>query len=164
MQIRPATPADAARISALIMGLSHTFTLRPDGAGAEKFLEGITPAAIAGYLASPEYAYLVAEEEGEMAGTVGVRGNTHLYHLFVHPAFQGRGLSRRLWDAARQAALRAGNPGEFTVNASMYALPIYQRFGFAPTGPRAEMNGVAFTPMKLVLAGEGEPAHAPSDG
>lgn len=151
MRIRPATPADAAAISALIMGFAPTFTVHPDGAGAEEFFAGITPAAIAGYLQSPEYAYLVAEEDGTVAGAVAIRGNTHLYHLFVDPAFQGRGLSRRLWEMAKEAALRAGNPGEFTVNSSLNAIPVYERFGFQPTNARIEMNGIAFLPMKLTI-------------
>lgn len=151
MHIRPATPDDAECISALIVRLSPTFTLHPDGAGAEEFFAKVTPQVIREYLASPEYAYLVAEEEGSLAGVVGVRGNGHLFHLFVEPALQGRGLSRRLWEMAMDAALRAGNPGEFTVNSSLYAEPIYRRYGFVPTGPRVETDGIAFVPMRLVL-------------
>lgn len=151
MHIRPATVGDAAVISALILGVSRFFTLHPDGEGAEAFLATVSAEAIGGYLASPAYAYLVAEEEGVLAGVVAVRDNTHLYHLFVAPAFHGRGLARQLWGAARDAALRAGNPGEFTVNSSIYAIPVYERFGFVPTGPRLEQNGIAFLPMKLVL-------------
>lgn len=151
MHIRPATPADAAAISALIMSVAPAFTVRPDGEGAEEFFAKISPEAIAGYLASPEYAYRVAEEDGALAGVVAIRGNSHLYHLFVSPHFQRRGLARQLWDAAMEAALRAGNPGAFTVNSSLYALSVYERFGFTPTGPRQEMQGIAWVPMKLDL-------------
>ena len=151
MHIRPATPEDAAAISALVMGVSPSFTLRPDGEGAEIFLATLTPGAFGGYLSSPDYAYLVAEEDGALAGVIGIRENRHLFHLFVAAAFQGRGLSRRLWETARDAALRAGNPGEFTVNSSMYAVPVYERFGFVPTDPRVEQHGIAWLPMKLVL-------------
>lgn len=149
MHVRPAEPPDAEGISALIMRVSPTFTVHPDGAGAEEFFAQVAPGAVGACVASEEYAYLVAEEEGVLAGVVGVRGNRHLHHLFVAPEFQGRGLSRRLWEAAMRAALRAGNPGEFTVNASLYAVPIYRRFGFVPTGPRQEAIGIAFVPMKL---------------
>ncbi|HEU4885088.1 MAG TPA: GNAT family N-acetyltransferase [Longimicrobium sp.] len=152
MRIRPATAHDAAAISALILSVSRFFTLHPDGEGAEAFLATVSPEAIAGYLASPAYAYRVAETEGLLAGVVALRDNAHLYHLFVAPAFHGRGLSRQLWDVAREAALRAGNPGEFTVNSSLYAVPVYEKFGFAPTGPRVDEHGIAFIPMKLVLA------------
>ncbi|HEX6368143.1 MAG TPA: GNAT family N-acetyltransferase [Longimicrobium sp.] len=151
MHIRPATPADAAAISALIMSVSPAFTVRPDGEGAEEFFATISPGAIAGYLASPDYAYRVAEEDGALAGVVAIRGGTHLFHLFVSPAFQRRGLSRRLWETALKAAMQAGDPAELTVNSSLYAIPVYEHFGFRPTGPREEKHGVAWVPMKLVL-------------
>ena len=48
MQIRPATLNDADAISALIKSVAHYFTLQPQGQGAEGFLQGIEPAAIAG--------------------------------------------------------------------------------------------------------------------
>lgn len=156
MRIRPATIADAAAISALILGVSPFFTLHPDGEGAEEFLATVGLEAIRGYLASPAYAYRVAVEDGVLAGVVAIRDNAHLYHLFVAPAHHGRGLARRLWDEAREAALRAGNPGAFTVNSSLYALPVYERFGFQPTGPRVDQHGVAYVPMRLVL-------HQPGD-
>ncbi|WP_420126884.1 GNAT family N-acetyltransferase [Longimicrobium sp.] len=151
MHIRPATAGDAAGISALILSVSRFFTLHPDGEGAEAFLANLSPQAIGGYLVSPAFAYQVAEEDGALAGVVAIRDNAHLHHLFVAAAHHGRGLARQLWDAAREAALRAGNPGEFTVNSSIYAIPVYERFGFVPTGPRVEQNGIAFLPMKLVL-------------
>ena len=151
MRIRRATPADAEAISALILGVSGYFTLHPDGVGAEEFLETISPDAIRGYLTSPDFAYRVAEDEGGLGGVVAVRENRHLYHLFVAPSGHRRGLARRLWTGAMEAALRAGNPGEFTVNSTPYAVPVYERFGFVPTGPRVETKGIAFVPMRLVL-------------
>jgi GNAT superfamily N-acetyltransferase len=157
MRIRPATPADAGAISALIHSVSHFFTLHPDGEGAEEFFAELTPEVIGGRLASPEYRYLVAEDEGALAGVVAIRENRHLYHLFVAPDAHRRGLARRLWTTAMNDALDAGNPGEFTVNSSVYAVPVYERFGFRATGPRVETRGIAFVPMKLVLAGAGEP-------
>lgn len=152
MHIRPATPADAGAISALIRAVSHFFTVRPDGEGAEEFFAEITPEAMADRLASPDYRYRVAEEDGALAGVVAIRENRHLYHLFVVPSEHRRGLARQLWTTAMNEALDAGNPGEFTVNSSLYAVPVYQRFGFRATGPRMETKGIAFVPMKLVLA------------
>ena len=88
-----------------------------------------------------------AEADGALVGLVAMRDHSHLYHLFVAPAWQGRGLARALWQQVRQAALEAGNPGRFTVNASVNAVPVYGRFGFVATGPRVEKNGIAFVPM-----------------
>jgi hypothetical protein len=48
-------------------------------------------------------------------------------------------------------ALRAGNPGVFTVNSSVVAVPVYERFGFVMAGARVEKNGGRYVPMKLDL-------------
>jgi ribosomal protein S18 acetylase RimI-like enzyme len=85
--------------------------------------------AIGGYIESG-YRYHIAEEDGELAGVVAVRDNSHLYHLFVSERFQGQGLARRLWEVAKTASLSAGNPGLFTVNSSRYAVGMYENFGF----------------------------------
>lgn len=153
MQIRRATGADAAQISSLIHSLSGTFLLSPDGSGAEPFLDSITEQAVRGYISASNFSYLVAEIDDELVGVVALRDNTHLYHLFITQAHQGKGLGRSLWQSVKQAALRAGNGGQFTVNSSLNAVPVYERFGFIPSGPKFEKNGVAFVPMQWV-AGE----------
>ncbi|MCG8454939.1 MAG: GNAT family N-acetyltransferase, partial [Holophagales bacterium] len=136
--IRPAAPADAQAISELIQRLARFFTLRPDGEGAEAFLETIRPAAIREYLESGEYHFLVAEvgdgAEARLAGVVAVRGTCHLFHLFVSPDFHRQGIASRLWQRAKQAAIRAGNSrGEFSVFSTPYAVPVYESFGFRAT-------------------------------
>lgn len=123
MQIRRADEDDAEAISALIQGLTHCFTLSPDGVGAEAFVDG------------------------RLAGVVAIRDRSHLYHLFVAAEFQKRGLARTLWNHAKQAALLAGSARIFTVNSTPHAEPVYERFGFQATGPRVEANGIAFIPM-----------------
>lgn len=153
MQIRSATDADAAQISSLIRSLSGTFILSPDGSGAEPFLDSITEQAVRGYISASNFSYLVAEIDDELVGVVALRDNSHLYHLFVAQAHQDKGRGRSLWLAVRQAALQAGNGGRFTVNSSLNAIPVYERFGFIPSGPKVEKDGVAFIPMQL-LAGE----------
>jgi GNAT superfamily N-acetyltransferase len=150
LQIRLANPADADPISALITSLAHLFLASPDGNGADQFREAVTPEALALYVARPDVNYLVGEVDGEFCGAVAVFEHRHLRHLFVAPKFQGRGIGGQLWAAARDAALVAGNPGEFTVNASLNAVLVYQRFGFESVGGSAQKNGLIFQPMKLV--------------
>ena len=147
MDITNATVEDALTISRLIGSVARFFTLRPDGAGAEDFLQTISPHAVAAYLTDPRFAYFKAVENGTLAGVVAVRDASHLYHLFVGEAYQRQGLSRQLWDHAR-AAVGAANPGYFTVNSTPYAQPVYERFGFVATGPRVETKGIAFVPMR----------------
>ena len=60
-------------------------------------------------------------------------------------------MARRLWQAVRDASIAGGNTTGFTVNASLYALPLYERLGFVATGPKVEMDGIAFVPMRMAL-------------
>lgn len=149
MEIRTAVTADAEAISALIGSVMHHLTLDPDGVGAERFIETMTPPAIAQAIGAPNMRYLAGIDSGCLAGAVALRDNRHLFHLFVAPAFQRRGYARRLWSVVRDEAIARGNPGYFTVNSSMYAVPLYESLGFCACGERTEMNGIAFLPMAL---------------
>nr|WP_297893633.1 GNAT family N-acetyltransferase [Shewanella sp.] len=51
----------------------------------------------------------------------------------------------------RAASTAEGNPGTFTVNSAVNALPIYQRFGFIAQSDIRERGGIRDIPMQLVL-------------
>ena len=92
--------------------------------------------------------YCKAIADGRLAGVVAMRDHTHLFHLFVDPVFQNQGLSRQLWLHVKAMALSKGHAGGFTVNATIYAMPVYERFGFAATGAKVDKNGISFVPMR----------------
>ncbi|HWX01615.1 GNAT family N-acetyltransferase [Collimonas sp.] len=147
-ELRPAQASDATAISALIRQFTHEFTISADGSGAEQFLASISVEAEAGYISDPRYRYITACVGDVLAGFIAMRDRSHVFHLFVAPQFQRQGMATRLWQAARASA-----PGiqTFTVNSSPAALPVYKRFGFAPTDSRIEMHGICFVPMRLPL-------------
>ncbi len=128
---------------------------------AEEFIvHDIAPPAAATFLAENStegvqgfidsgIVYHVAEIDGVIAGFVAVRDRKHLFHLFVDRAWHRRGIARRLWDVARQAAIDAGGAGCFTVNSSNYAMPVYEKFGFVRTAPTQESKGLRYNPMQL---------------
>lgn len=153
MQVRLATVDDVPRISALIRSLCEPFFLLPGGESAELFLQSIGEAAVQGYVTAQNFCYHVVESEGQLAAVVALRDNSHLYHLFITPGFQGRGMARELWQLVKVQALQAGNPGRFTVNSSLNAVPVYERFGFVATEPVVAKHGVSFQPMVLVENG-----------
>jgi GNAT superfamily N-acetyltransferase len=148
---RKATVSDAEKISELIYSLMHLFFAQPDGKGAEHFLQMSTPTELAVFMAQPNINYLLGEVDGVFCGVVAVRNNSHLQNLYVAPSFQGRGVGKYLWETARDQALAAGNTGEFTVNASMNAVPFYKRMGFESVGDVAMTGGLRFQPMKLSI-------------
>ena len=153
IRVERASITDAPRVSTLIRGLSEPFFLLPCGEGAEPFLTAINEASVRSYILAGNFSYFVAEAEGQLIGVVAMRDNSHLYHLFIEQSFQGKGVARELWHFIKAKAIQAGNPGKFTVNSSLNAVLVYERFGFKVSGPKVEMHGIAFQPMQLVEAG-----------
>jgi GNAT superfamily N-acetyltransferase len=153
MILREAVPEDAVRISELLTGLAEEFIVGEfSDEGRHHLLAHFGVAEMTVRLASAEYRFQVAEIDSALIGVVGVRDQTHLQYLFVSKPYQRAGLARRLWKEARR---QAGNAcGPFTVNASSYAVPAYERLGFTAVGAVQEKNGVRFQPMKWVAGHE----------
>jgi GNAT superfamily N-acetyltransferase len=93
--------------------------------------------------------YRVAEVDGRIAGFIAIRDNKHVFHMFVDKSHHRKGIATALWDAARRAAIEAGNPGLFTVNSSNFALPMYEKLGFVRTADMQQKNGIFYNPMQL---------------
>lgn len=148
MQIRPLIAADLPDCARLLRASALEFIVHespPEGACT--FLRENDEHGLRGYLAAG-HVYHVAVEAGEVAGFVAIRANSHVFHLFVDKRRHGQGLARRLWQAARAAAVERGGDGSFTVNASNYAVPVYEAFGFARVAPTQCVKGLYFNPMR----------------
>jgi ribosomal protein S18 acetylase RimI-like enzyme len=150
--VRPAVSADAEKISTLLVGLSRYFTIDPNGVGAESFLQTMTSDAQRNLIANKDFSFYVAAVGDEVVGVCALKNTSHLYYLFVRKDFQGRGIARQLWDRARSFSPEGGNTKVFTVNSSLYAIPVYEKFGFKVNGERTEIKGIAYIPMRLELS------------
>jgi len=148
MELRLGSPSDATAIARLIASFQSELTDDPSGAGAENYIASVSVEAEQNYLGSERYRYLVALVGEELAGFIAIRDNSHLFHLFVARSHQRSGLARRLWEQARHEAQLQGNPGNFTVNSSLGAVPIYKAFGFVPDGSVTSVDGISFLPMR----------------
>ncbi|SDD13468.1 Ribosomal protein S18 acetylase RimI [Massilia sp. PDC64] len=148
MQIRLLEPADIPAAAALLRRSAEAFFLHESAPeDATDFLAQHDAAGLRRNL-DAGFVYHAAIVDGALAGFIGVRGGTHVFHLFVDAAFQRRGIARALWDVARAAALMPGHPGFFTVNASNFAVPFYESLGFERTAPM-QVDKVRYNPMRL---------------
>lgn len=161
IQIRSATLEDAPALSALICALTREF-IAPELSkeGLNRLLKSMGSGSIRAHIRSG-YRYHVAEEDGRIVGVVGMKENRHLYHLFVASAFQGRGLARALWETAKAASLAAGGSGRFTVNSSLGAVGLYEKFGFIKQSEPVAASGVVYVPMMLELRADRGPRTCP---
>lgn len=146
--IRPLRDDDIPRVAAMLRALALEFIVdefAPEAAST--FLRANDRAGIERNLAHG-MVYHVATIGEELAGFVGMREHQHVFHLFVGKAWHGGGMARALWARARECALAAGGAPPFTINASNFAVPAYERLGFVRTGPVAQVNGVYYNPMQ----------------
>ena len=151
ISIRPALAGDLERISAFLIELSEAFSVgefSPEG--RSRFMAELAPDRLRARLTG-DFRFYLAEDGTQIAGVAAVRGVSHLYYLFVGRTYQRLGLARRLWTRAKDDALRAGNRGRFTVNASNHAVGAYERLGFRRTESTRNADGVLYNPMEFVV-------------
>lgn len=151
--IRYATENDAEAIASLIQGLSHYFLSDPAEVGAEGFLASLSQTAISAYISNPAFCYIVGFLGNELAGVAALRDNKHIYHLFVSSVHHRHSLATQLWQYLKSQAIASGNTAGFTVNSSMFAVPVYAHWGFIPTTTPQAKNGISFQAMHLPILG-----------
>ncbi len=142
-RLRPARASDAAACAALVRALTPGADRQPLPEGLDRFLASIAAPRQAVCIA--EQRYRVAEDaQGRLLGLAALRDPRHLFHLFVAPDWQGRGLGLRLFRAAT-----AGDEHlPLTVNSSLAAVGFYTRLGFRPTRTLQFNDGIHFLPMR----------------
>ena len=83
-----------------------------------------------------------------LVGMLATRCNgDHITLFFVEGAYHRRGIGKALF----ALAVRDNQSGKMTVNSSPYAVRIYPRLGFRPTGTEEVSEGIRFTHMELEL-------------
>lgn len=82
----------------------------------------------------PEAVFLVAETDDEIVGFAEASfENRELEMLYVDPAYQSRGVATLLSDEVERR-LRSRGVGPLYVEASMNAVPFYERVGYERVG------------------------------
>ena len=160
--IRAASVADAEAISALVTPLARYLRDPDTGTQAHAFNATLTPESFAERLADTEFTHFVAEDAGSLVGMIAMRDGSHLHHLFVSRTALRRGIARQLW----VQALRQFGRREYTVNSSVIAVPVYEKFGFVAKLPPQTVKGVRFVPMvrpRMVNKITGDGVAAPTD-
>ncbi len=90
-------------------------------------------------------AFYGAFSAAELIGVLAVRRPQHIGYFFVKAEYQRKGIGRALFETMCLDFERK----EFTVNSSSYAVEIYRKLGFEPTGAEQVESGIRYTPMKF---------------
>lgn len=158
--LRRAEAADAARLAPLALRtfretFLEEFAIPYPAADLAAFEEArFTPAAVAARLAHPEQAFWVVEDDEQLLAYANAGpctlphpevdpGAAELHRLYVGRAAQGRGLGRRLLEAALgwMAAERPGSAWIGVWSGNVKARRLYEARGFAKVGEYDFMVG-----------------------
>ncbi|MCY1448516.1 Acetyltransferase (GNAT) domain protein [compost metagenome] len=147
MQIRKMTHEDLPSANALCLE-AFMLAVAPSlsAQGVETFTKVAAQEALAERMASGNLM-LVCVAEGNLAGLIELKDGRHVTMLFVAPAWQRRGVGKRLVDAALEQA----RDNVVTVRASLSSVAAYEHYGFALAGEVGEIAGLVYQPMEKRL-------------
>ncbi len=152
LEIKTLRIEDCIAASRLINEVAEIF-IAPDFTpkGINHFLAFVRPSTICERLEAGALI-LGAWEAEELVGIIELREGPHIALLFTSLPWQGRGIAKKLMEAALENySSQHGEPEALTVNASLFAVPIYKKLGFVINGQEEDVNGVRFIPMARQL-------------
>lgn len=149
VKILPADPGRAEQLSAFIQTVFDTYVgCDYSEKGNAVFSDFIGPESIRKRLKDGNLV-LTAELGERTVGMIEVRDEFHICLFFVDGAYQGKGIGRRLFEAA--LAQLEGTAAYMEVNASPFSVPIYAALGFRKTAGLQEADGIKFVPMRMPI-------------
>jgi GNAT superfamily N-acetyltransferase len=170
IEVRRATIADAAAVARLIEpGFVRHIAPTLSIVGRVAFRMYVTEKALRARLGAGAVAWCAvaaasaghsdSDDQGAIVGYAELRGSDgaaggidHLSLLFSAVTRHRQGIARQLLDTiVRHRRSTTPGAGRLTVNASAFALPIYERLGFVRSAADTEEGGIVATPMCLEL-------------
>ncbi|WP_345416754.1 GNAT family N-acetyltransferase [Halioxenophilus aromaticivorans] len=147
MSVRRANADDIPQLAELVSSLAGFYLDDPNTELPAWFKETISEPAFEARIKSQDYVNILYENAGRVEGYAALKDGSHLYHLFVAKSQQRTGIATLLW----RSLLTYCHADLVTVRSSMYAVPVYERFGFTVERPAGLKDGIAFQPLVLKL-------------
>ena len=92
--------------------------------------------------------YGAFDVNGELAGVIGAtNGLSHIIAFYVRKKFMKKGVGKALFNRLSEDSENS----YVTVNASPYAVGIYEKLGFIEAGETQDDEGKIYTPMMCVF-------------
>ena len=94
--------------------------------------------------------YGAFDKASDIVGVLAMRKPSHISLFFVKAEYHRQGIGRQLFEKML-CDYQPQGIGVFTVNSSPYAVEVYRKLGFKPTGDECITNGIRYTPMKMEI-------------
>ncbi len=160
MSIRIAHAEDVKEIATLVRSLSHYYLSKEISSAQDSSAKSLSAKSLPSWLLktlteeqflqrinSTEYSNYVYCISSEVVGYIAMKESSHLYHLFVSETHQGKGIAHKLWKHVGENC----SAEKYTVRSSLYAVPVYKKWGFVETDSVKEKDRIKFQPMEFVI-------------
>ena len=145
MLIRPVITGDIDKIIPFVISLSKQYFIEEGNDLPDWYSKTLEKSSFLARLNGNDYYNISFEENGEIIGYASFKKPNNIYHLFVKASNHRSGVARLLWNAMKDAF-----PADhYTVRSSIYAIPVYEKFGFRPAGQAKSQMGLRYQPMVL---------------
>lgn len=119
--------------------------------GTDNFANFLTSPSLEKLYKAGKYIVFVATLEEKVIGMISVRNGNHISLLFVDEKYHRQGVAGQLIKKLQDYLLKNTDYQTFTVNASPYGIPFYEKTGFKATGEETVTDGIIYTPMEMFI-------------
>ena len=95
-------------------------------------------------VSNSQFKHFVYIKDGEIVGFIAIKNENHIFHLFVHKEFHRQGIAKALWEFVKNSF----DVSEMEVNSSLYAIKVYESFGFVICDEEKFFFELRFQPMR----------------
>lgn len=94
-------------------------------------------------ISSLEYEHFVYVIKDEIAGFIAIKDKKSIFHLFIDEKYHKKGIAKKLWQYVKENY----DVSNMSVNSSLYAIKVYESFGFEISSKQSEYQGLKYQPM-----------------
>ena len=84
--------------------------------------------------------------KNQIVGFIVIKEDNHLFHLFVDEKYHQQYIGKKLWEYVKKNILFE----TMTTNASLYAINVYESFGFVKQKDIQTYKELEFLPMEYI--------------